>query len=50
MARGVLPAWWLGVGLTTPHRKKIRLLLNTYISLGLGWILWIIGLSYGIWK
>jgi hypothetical protein len=33
--RGVQPAWGLGVGLTTPHRKKISLLRNVTKDLGI---------------
>jgi hypothetical protein len=33
------PAWGLGVGLTTPCHKKIRLLRNVKKGLGLGQIL-----------
>jgi hypothetical protein len=42
------PAWGLGVGLTTPHRKKNSLRKATQ-SLGPGWILLMNNLSEGIW-
>jgi hypothetical protein len=41
MTRGGPPAWGLGVGLTTPQHKKIDMLRNIYMSLGLARILWI---------
>jgi hypothetical protein len=43
------PAWELGVGLTTPHHKKIILLRIFTRGLGHGLILWIIDLSKGKW-
>jgi hypothetical protein len=43
------PAWWLGVGLTTHHRKNINLLQKIKQILGPGWILWINDPSDGIW-
>jgi hypothetical protein len=45
--RGGPPAWGLGVGLTTPHRKK-NLLRKLLKSLGPGRIFWINDPSYGI--
>jgi hypothetical protein len=39
--RGGPPAWEMGVGLTTPHRRKISLLQKTTRSLGPGRIPWI---------
>jgi hypothetical protein len=49
MTRGGPPAWGLGMGLATPHRKKIRLLCIFYKSLGLGEFFWINNLINGIW-
>jgi hypothetical protein len=37
--RGGPPALGLGLGLTTPHHKKIRLLRNARKGLRLAWIL-----------
>jgi hypothetical protein len=38
--KGNPPAWWLGVGLTIPHRKKINLLRTFIRILGPGLHLW----------
>jgi hypothetical protein len=48
ITRDGLPAWGLGVGLTTPNRKK-NLLRKLLKSLGPGRIFWINDPSYGIW-
>jgi hypothetical protein len=43
-----LPACGLGMGLTTYHHEKIRLLCKFILTLGLGWILRINDPSNGI--
>jgi hypothetical protein len=47
--RGGPPAWWLGVGLTTPHCKNFLLLRNVSKRVGPGPILWFkVGSSGGL--
>jgi hypothetical protein len=43
MTRGGISAWGLGVGLTTPHGKKTKLVTKSIQ------ILWINDLNKGIW-
>jgi hypothetical protein len=48
MTRDGPPAWGVGVGLTTLQHKKNKPLRIFSESLGLGQILWVNDISYGI--